>query len=38
MFEGEEKERLKEDIKMRQYQALFYIGKMENLSKQGEIY
>jgi hypothetical protein len=29
-------ERLTEEIKMRQYQALFYIEKMENLNKEIE--
>ncbi len=33
MVEGEEKEKLREDIKIKQYQALFYIEKMGNLSK-----
>ncbi len=35
MFEGEEKERLRDVIKEKQYQALFYIEKMGNLSNQG---
>ncbi len=34
MEEGSEKEQLAEDIKMRQFQALFYVEKMENLSKE----
>ncbi len=34
LAEGPEKEQLIEEIKMRQFQALFYIEKMENLSKQ----
>ncbi len=34
MPEGPEKEQLAEDIKMRQFQALFYLEKMENLAKQ----
>jgi len=29
-----EKERLTEEIKMRQFQALFYIEKMENVNKE----
>ena len=33
MADGEEKEKLNDDIKMKQYQALFYIDKMGNLSK-----
>jgi len=33
MTDGEVKEKLREDIKMKQYQALFYIEKMGNLSK-----
>ncbi len=33
MPEGPEKEQLAEDIKMRQFQALFYLEKMENLAK-----
>jgi len=32
--EGPEKEQLAEDIKIRQFQALFYLEKMENLAKQ----
>lgn len=32
--EGPEKMQLDEDIKMRQFQALFYLEKMENLAKQ----
>ena len=31
--DGEEKEKLKAEIEMKQYQALFYIEKMGNLSK-----
>ncbi len=31
--DNEEKERLREAIKMKQYQALFYIEKMGNVSK-----
>ncbi len=34
MVEGQEKEKLKEDIKIKQYQALFYIEKMGNMSKE----
>jgi len=34
MPEGPEKEQLAEDIKIRQFQALFYLEKMENLAKQ----
>ncbi len=34
MADGQEKERLREDIKIKQYQALFYIEKMGNLSKE----
>ncbi len=34
MVDGREKERLREDIKIKQYQALFYIEKMGNLSKE----
>ena len=34
MPEGPEKDQLTEDIKMRQFQALFYLEKMENLAKQ----
>ena len=33
MTDGEVKEKLREDIKMKQYQALFHIEKMDNLSK-----
>ena len=33
MADGIEKEKLKEDIKMKQYQALFYVEKMGNLNK-----
>jgi len=33
MPEGPEKNKLVEEIKMYQFQALFYIEKMENLSK-----
>ena len=33
MTDGEEKEKLSKDIKMKQYQALFHIEKMDNLSK-----
>jgi len=36
MVEGGGKESLKEDIKMKQYQALFYIDKMGNLSREME--
>lgn len=32
--DGPEKDRLSEDIKMRQFQALFYLEKMENLAKE----
>ncbi len=32
-----EKERLTEMIKMRQHQALFYIEKMENVSRKNEV-
>ncbi len=32
--EGPEKMQLDEDIKMRQFQALFYLEKMENFAKQ----
>ncbi len=34
MADNEEKERLRQDIKIKQYQALFYIEKMENLNKE----
>ena len=34
MADGEEKEKLKDDIKMKQYQALFYVEKMGNLNKE----
>jgi len=34
MADGVEKKGLKEDIKIKQYQALFYIEKMGNLSKE----
>ena len=34
MPDGPEKDKLSEDIKMRQFQALFYVEKMENLSKE----
>ncbi len=34
MPEGPEKDQLIEDIKMRQFQALFYLEKMENIAKQ----
>ena len=34
MDDGAEKDLLKEEIKMRQFQALFYIEKMENLNQQ----
>ncbi len=34
MLDGEEEERLREIIKMKQYQALFYIEKMGDLSKE----
>ncbi len=33
MPDGEEKEELREDIKIKQYQALFYIEMIENLLK-----
>jgi len=33
MADGLEKEKLREDIKMKQYQALFYVEKMGNISK-----
>ena len=33
MDEGPEKDRMLKEIKMRQHQALFYIDKMENVSK-----
>ncbi len=33
MPEGPDKDKLQENIKMRQFQALFYLEKMENLSK-----
>lgn len=33
MAEGPDKEQLREDIKMRQFQALFYIEKMDNLQR-----
>ncbi len=36
MIEGQEKEKLREDIKIKQYQALFYIEKMGNMSKARE--
>jgi len=32
--DGPEKDQLSEDIKMRQFQALFYLEKMENLAKE----
>jgi len=31
--EGDDKEKLKADIKDKQFQALFYVEKIENLSK-----
>ena len=31
MADGEEKEKLKDDIKLKQYQVLFYLVKMGNL-------
>ncbi len=34
MVDGEEKEKLRQDIKEKQYQALFYIEKMGNMSKE----
>ena len=34
MDDGEEKEKLKKGIKKKQYQALFYVEKMGNLSKE----
>ncbi len=34
MPEGPEKDQLVEDIKMRQFQALFYLEKMENLARE----
>ena len=34
MDDGAEKNQLKEEIKMKQFQVLFYIEKMENLSKE----
>jgi len=33
MSEGDSKEQLKNEIKDKQFQALFYIEKIENLSK-----
>lgn len=33
MPDGSDKNKLQETIKMRQFQALFYIEKMENLSR-----
>ncbi len=33
MAEGQEKEKLREDIKIKQYQALCYIEKMGNMGK-----
>jgi uncharacterized small protein (DUF1192 family) len=34
---GQEKEELREAIKLKQYQALFYIEKIENLSKASKL-
>ncbi len=34
MVPGPEKEKTLKEIKMRQHQALFYIDKMENVSKE----
>ena len=34
MDDGEEKDQLKEEAKMKQFQVLFYIEKMDNLSKE----
>ncbi len=34
---GHEKEELRETIKLKQYQALFYIEKIENLSKASKL-
>ncbi len=37
MDDGDKKDKLKEEIKMRQFQALFYMEKMENVSKERKI-
>ncbi len=34
MVDGVEKDQLKEEIKMKQWQVLFYIEKMENFSNE----
>ena len=34
---GDEKDQLKEEIKMRQFQALFYIETMENVTKERDV-
>ncbi len=34
MDDGDEKDQLKEEIEMKQFQVLFYIEKMDNLSKE----
>jgi len=37
MDDGAEKDLLKEEIKMRQFQALFYMEKMENASRERKV-